>query len=181
MRHLNHRHTLGVKKEHREALVANLAASLIKHGRIKTTVAKAKALRPFIERNITLAKKAEGSSPETAVHYRRLALSRIRDKDAVTQLFNERVKEFTDRTGGYTRILKLGARRGDAAEMALIEFIAASDEGYTKRKTKKGAAKVEESKKEEAPVAVEEKPETEASAAEASAEQTPAETEEKKD
>ena len=137
MRHNQHRHTLGVKKEHRLALMANLASSLIIHGRIKTTLAKAKALRPFAEKLITLAKKAKASdSAATAVHYRRQALSRLRNKDALKILFNEKVDEFAERTGGYTRIYKLGPRVGDAAEMGLIELIAADDEGYSKPKRK---------------------------------------------
>ncbi len=129
MRHLKHRHELGVKKAHRPALMANLAIALIKEGRIKTTLAKAKALRPFIEKLITLAKR--GSLAD-----RRLASSRIRSKEAVQILFNEKVSEFKDRPGGYTRIYKLGNRIGDAAEMALIELIPAADEGYGKKKKK---------------------------------------------
>lgn len=142
MRHKKHRHQLGVKKEHRIALMANLASSLIIHGRIKTTLAKAKALRPFVEKIITLAKKAESSdSPAAAVHYRRQALAKIRNKEALRILFNEKVGEFTNRSGGYTRIYKVGTRIGDAAEMGLIELIAADDEGYTKPKAKKAAKK----------------------------------------
>ena len=108
MRHLKHRHELGVKKAHRPALMANLAIALIKEGRIKTTLAKAKALRPFIEKLITLAKRGTLAD-------RRLASSRIRSKEAVQILFNEKVSEFKDRPGGYTRIYKLGNRIGDAA------------------------------------------------------------------
>ena len=142
MRHQKHRHSLGVKKEHRSALLANLASSLIKHGRIRTTTAKAKALRPFVERIVTLAKKGD-------IHRRRLALSRLRDESAVTKLFNERSSDFSKREGGYTRIYKLAeARLGDAADMAIIEFVGAGDEGYKKagrrkaRSTKaKGARK----------------------------------------
>jgi large subunit ribosomal protein L17 len=130
MRHLKHRHELGVKKAHRSALMANLACALIKEGRIKTTLSKAKALRPFIEKLITLAK--HGSLAD-----RRLASSRIRSKEAVQILFNEKVEEFTDRPGGYTRIYKIGNRIGDAAEMAYIELIPAADEGYGKKKKKK--------------------------------------------
>jgi large subunit ribosomal protein L17 len=129
MRHLKHRHELGVKKAHRPALMANLAIALIKEGRIKTTLAKAKALRPFIEKLITLAKRGTLAD-------RRLASSRIRSKEAVQILFNEKVSEFKDRPGGYTRIYKLGNRIGDAAEMALIELIPAADEGYGKKKKK---------------------------------------------
>lgn len=140
MRHLKHRNQLGRKKEHRQALISNLTAALLRHGKVQTTLPKAKALRPFAERIITLAKQADGASPERALHYRRLALSRVRDGDAVRILFKERVSEFKDRTGGYTRIYKLGARRGDAAEMAVIQLIPADDEGYAKR-ARKGAGK----------------------------------------
>ena len=168
MRHLKHRHELGVKKAHRSALMANLAIALIKEGRIKTTLAKAKALRPFIEKLITLAKRGTLAD-------RRLAASRIRNKEAVQLLFNEKVEEFKDRPGGYTRIYKIGTRVGDAAEMALIELIAAADEGYgkkRKKKAKKAAKKkteetvaeevVAEEAPEEAAAEVEEAPEAEA-------------------
>jgi large subunit ribosomal protein L17 len=113
--------------------MSNMGAALLRHGRIQTTLPKAKALRPFIEKIITLAKKAEGASPEKALHYRRLALSRVRDKEAVATLFNERASEFTKREGGYTRIYKLGNRIGDAAEMAVIQLIAAEDEARRAR------------------------------------------------
>ncbi len=146
MRHLKHRFQLGRKKEHRIALMSNLGAALLRHGRIQTTLPKAKALRPFIEKIITFAKKAEGATPERALHYRRLALSRVRDKEAVATLFNERVSEFSNRNGGYTRIYKLGTRIGDAAEMAVIQLISAEDEGYPKKPRKGGKQKA---KKEE--------------------------------
>lgn len=110
--------------------MANLACAIIKEGRIKTTLPKAKALRPFIEKLITLAKRGNLAD-------RRLAASRIRNKEAVQILFNEKVEEFKDRPGGYTRIYKVGARIGDGAEMALIELIPGSDEGYGKKKKKK--------------------------------------------
>jgi large subunit ribosomal protein L17 len=148
MRHRKHRHVLGVKKEHRSALLSNLAASLIKKGRIKTTLAKARALRPFIERIVTKAKLAE-AFPRTdkklhprALYLRRLALSRVRDDAAITLLFDEKVQQFTKRSGGYSRIYKLSTRRvGDAAEMAIIEFVGAEDPGYKKSRRRKGAAK----------------------------------------
>jgi large subunit ribosomal protein L17 len=136
MRHLKHRFQLGRKKEHRIALMSNLGAALLRHGRIQTTLPKAKALRPFIEKIITMAKKAEGASPEKALHFRRLALTRVRDKDAVATLFNDRAAAFTQRDGGYTRIYKLGTRVGDAAEMAVIQLIPAEDEGYAKQPRK---------------------------------------------
>ncbi len=140
MRHLQHRHKLGRKKEHREALMSNLAAALLTHGRIQTTLSKAKALRPFIEKVITLAKRAQSATPERAVYLRRLALARVRDPKAVALLFRERATEFADRPGGYTRIYKLGTRVGDAAEMAVIQLIPASDEGYPKKPRKKAAS-----------------------------------------
>lgn len=143
MRHGNHRHQLGVKKAHRTALVANLAVALFTHGRIETTLAKAKALRPFAEKIITLAKKASATeNPAEKLHYRRLAISRIRDPKTVALLFDTKVQEFVDRPGGYTRIYKLIPRRGDAASMALIDLIEASDEGYSsvrKKKVRKAA------------------------------------------
>jgi large subunit ribosomal protein L17 len=142
MRHRTHRHSLGVKKEHRIALMANMASALIRHGRIETTLAKAKALRPFTERLITLAKKGHAAeTPAQRLHYYRLAISRLRDKTAAKMLFDERAQEFVDRNGGYTRIYKLMPRQNDAAPMALIELIAADDEGYTKPKRKKSGDK----------------------------------------
>lgn len=141
MRHRNHRHTLGLTKEHRSAVMANLSVALIEHGRIQTTVTKAKALRPYVEKLVTLAKKAQKATPERSVALRRVARARLRDETAVYRLFNERVGEFMDRPGGYTRIYKIGPRLGDAAEMALITFIDADDEGYGKSKRKSGAKK----------------------------------------
>ena len=146
MRHLKHRFQLGRKKEHRAALMSNLGAALLRHGRIQTTLPKAKALRPFVEKIITMAKKAEGASPERALHYRRLALSRVRDKEAVATLFNERASAFTKRNGGYTRIYKLGNRIGDAAEMAVIQLIPEEDEGYPKKARKRPAKAAKEEK-----------------------------------
>ena len=142
MRHNKHHSSLGVTREHRAAMLSNMAASLITHGRIQTTLTKAKALRPFIEKVITKAKKAAAQTDKKdALHLRRLALQDVRDETAVTLLFNEKYKEFVNRNGGYTRIYKLGAARmSDAAEMALIEFVKADDQGYkkTRRRTAKG-------------------------------------------
>lgn len=141
MRHNKHHASLGVTVEHRRAMMSNLAAALITHGRIETTLTKAKALRPFVEKVITKAKQAAAKTEKKdALHLRRLALSDVRDETAITKLFNETVKEFTNRNGGYTRIYKLGQQRqGDAAEMALIEFVKADDPGYKKSKGKKSA------------------------------------------
>jgi large subunit ribosomal protein L17 len=165
MRHRKHRNQLGVKKEHREALLANLSTALIQRGRIKTTLKKAKALRPFVEKVITLAKKG-------SLHDRRIAISRVRDVGVVHELFEEKVEQFKDRNGGYTRIYKIGTRRGDAAEMALIELIDADDEGYAK----KGKSKA---KKADKPAAAEEA--APSAEAEAPAEEEPAAEENKQE
>ena len=110
MRHRKHNHQLGVKTAHRASLLANLCCALIENGRIKTTLAKARALRPTIEKIITLAKKAH-IAQDTAkkIHYRRLAIARLRNKDATKKLFDELVEQFLGREGGYTRIYKLSA------------------------------------------------------------------------
>lgn len=153
-------------------MMGNLAVALITHGRIQTTLTKAKALRPFIEKIITLAKKAESANDAARkLHFRRLAISRVRDKAAVAKLFDERVSEFTERNGGYTRIYKLGQRIGDAAEVALIELIDGNDEGYSKKSAKKAAkpAAKKAEKKEEAPAEEAEAPAAEATEAEAPA------------
>ena len=156
MRHNKHHASLGVTREHRESMLSNLAAALITHGRIQTTLAKARALRPFIEKVITKAKHAASKEAKRdAVHLRRLALRDVRDEDAVTLLFNDKYKEFENRAGGYTRIYKLGPQRlGDAAEMALIEFVKADDTGYKKSKGRRSSSKARKPKaKAEAPAA----------------------------
>lgn len=138
MRHRRHKNQLGRKKEHRVATMSNLAVALFKHGRIQTTLAKAKALRPFAEKVITLARKADlAENAAQKLHFRRLAIARVRDKLVIKDLFDNKAQEFRSRPGGYTRIYKLDKRLGDAAEMALIELIPASDEGYKSSKRKK--------------------------------------------
>lgn len=131
-----HHAGLGVTKEHRAAMLSNMAASLIEHGKIQTTLTKAKALRPFVEKIITKAKKASvATEKKDALHLRRMALKDLRNETVIASLFNEKVKEFANRPGGYTRIYKLGTLgRNDAAEMAQIELIKAEDTGYTKRR-----------------------------------------------
>src|SRR5581483_10695733 len=112
MRHNKHHASLGVTVEHRRAMLSNLASALITHGRIQTTLTKAKALRPFIEKVITKAKKAAGKKEKAdALHLRRLALRDVRDETAVKLLFSEKYKDFENRNGGYTRIYKLGPQR----------------------------------------------------------------------
>ena len=143
MRHRKHNHQLGVKTAHRTSMLANLCCSLIENGRIKTTLARARALRPTIEKIITLAKKAH-LAQDTAkkIHYRRLAISRLRSKTATKKLFDELVDQFAARDGGYTRIYKLALPRlGDASEMALIEFVEEAASKKNKKKTKKSSKK----------------------------------------
>ena len=116
MRHRRVGKKLGRDSAHRKALYSNLAGALIEHGRIKTTVAKAKAVKPFAEQMITLGKRGD-------LHARRLALAELRSQDVVHQLFAEVAPRFADRPGGYTRIVRLGPRQGDAAEMVYLEFV----------------------------------------------------------
>ena len=158
MRHRKHKHQLGVKSAHRIYLIANLSCSLIEHGRIKTTLAKARALRPAVEKIITLAKKARATDDAARkVHYRRLAIARLRNKKAVSKLFDELVDQFIGRNGGYTRIYKLALPRlGDAADMALIEFV--EEAPKKKAKKKKSAPK---KKQEDPKVETEEKADSE--------------------
>ncbi len=148
MRHGKHHFQLGVKQAHRRSLMANLASQLFLHGKIKTTVAKAKALRPFAEKIITLAKSAASADkPEVKLHFRRLAIARIRNEAAVKKLFDEIVQQFLNRNGGYTRIYKLFSRVGDGAPMALIELVEAvaekrrSTKKSSKANSKKGSVK----------------------------------------
>lgn len=116
MRHRKKGRKLSRTASHRKATLRNMAANLFRHGRIRTTTAKAKELRPFAERLITLAKRGD-------LHARRLAIRKLGDRQVVGSLFEEVGPRFEDRPGGYTRILKLGTRKGDAAEMALIELV----------------------------------------------------------
>jgi large subunit ribosomal protein L17 len=116
MRHHRAGKKLGRDSAHRKALYANLAGSLIEHGRIKTTEAKAKAVKPFAEQMITLGKRGDLAA-------RRQAIAELRSQDVVHQLFAEVAPRFSDRPGGYTRIVKLGPRYGDAAEMVYLELV----------------------------------------------------------
>ena len=174
MRHNKRKHKLGVSGPHRVAMMGNLMTALITHGRIETTISKARALRPVIEKIITLAKKAEKANDAARkLHYRRLAIARVRDKNAVAKLFDELVSEFTDRNGGYTRIYKLGQRIGDAAEMGLIEFVDGNDEGYSKKPKKKAAKK--KAPKEAVEEAVSEEPAVESALSEVELSESPEE------
>ena len=116
MRHRNKGRKLSRTHTHRKALLRNMATSLFRHERIETTTAKAKELRPVAERLITLARRGD-------VHARRLAGRRIQDREVLGKLFDDIAPRYAERPGGYTRILKLGTRKGDGAEMSLIELV----------------------------------------------------------
>ncbi|HJZ41787.1 MAG TPA: 50S ribosomal protein L17 [Bacteroidales bacterium] len=143
MRHNNTNNNLGRKSAHRKAMLSNMASSLILHKRIKTTTAKAKALRVFIEPILTKSK-------EDSTNSRRLAFNYLQDKNAVTELFREISPKISERPGGYTRILKLGTRLGDAAEMCYIELVdfnevmlatTAAGETKTTKRSRRGSKK----------------------------------------
>lgn len=144
MRHQKKTLKLGRTAEHRKALLANLVCSLIEHQRIKTTLAKAKAVRPLAEKMVTLGKKG-------SLHARRTAMAVLRQKGAVKKLFEDIAPRSATRNGGYTRIVKLGARKSDAAPVAFIEWIDAPlvveevepEEKGKKRKGAKAEAKSE--------------------------------------
>ena len=116
MRHSKGYRRLNRTHEHRKALFANMAGSLIEHEQIKTTLPKAKELRPIVEKLITLAKRGD-------LHARRLAASRLKEDQYVTKLFDILGPRYTEREGGYTRVLRAGFRYGDMAPMAIIEFV----------------------------------------------------------
>ncbi len=116
MRHRKKGRSLSRSPSHRKALLRNMATSLFEHERITTTTARAKELRPYAERLITLAKRGD-------LHARRMAARRIADRGVLGKLFDDIAPRYAERPGGYTRILKLGNRKGDAAEMALIELV----------------------------------------------------------
>jgi large subunit ribosomal protein L17 len=143
MRHNDKNNNLGRKSAHRKSMLSNMAVSLIMHKRIKTTTAKAKALRGFIEPILTTSK-------EDTTNSRRLVFNYLQDKHAVTELFREVSPKIADRQGGYTRILKLGTRPGDAAEVCYIELVdfneamlatSGAAETKTGRRSRRGAKK----------------------------------------
>lgn len=116
MRHRKHNGSLGLPTAHRRALLANLATALLTHGRIETTQAKARAVRPYVEKLISLGKAGD-------LHSRRQALARLRHRPIVDRLFNDVAPAFAERAGGYTRTIKTRYRVGDAAPMAIIELV----------------------------------------------------------
>jgi large subunit ribosomal protein L17 len=123
MRHGKKINHLSRTASHRSSMLANMACSLIEHKRIQTTTAKAKALKRFVEPIITKAKAENNDNVERNTHNRRIVFSYLRNKEAVSQLFAEVAEKVADRPGGYTRIIKLGNRLGDNADMALIELV----------------------------------------------------------
>ena len=170
MRHGKKGNHLGRTDSHRKAMLANMASSLIKHKRISTTLAKAKALRMYVEPLITKSKT-------DTTHSRRIVFSYLQDKDTVTELFRDVAAKVATRPGGYTRIIKLNNRLGDNAEMALIELVDYNEvygkeaEPAEKKTTRRGRTKA---KKADAPAA-------EAKTEEAPATEAPAEGEETKE
>ncbi|HPW89950.1 MAG TPA: 50S ribosomal protein L17 [Paludibacteraceae bacterium] len=147
MRHNNKNNNLGRKAAHRNAMLANMACSLIEHKRIATTTAKAKALRKFVEPLITKSKDDSTAS-------RRVVFTALRNKAAVTELFREVSQKVANRPGGYTRILRTGFRAGDAAEMCIIELVD-YNENMLKETTAKKATRTRRSKKTTEPKPVE--------------------------
>ena len=154
MRHNKAINHLGRQSGHRKAMLSNMASALILHKRINTTVAKAKALKSFVEPLITKSK-------EDTTHNRRVVFSYLKDKEAVSELFRTVAPKVADRPGGYTRVLHTGFRQGDAAEMALIELVdfneaalAAAPKAAAKKSTRRSRAKKAEAAPEaEAPKA----------------------------
>ena len=148
MRHRVAHRKLGRVTEHRIAMLRNQATSLLRHEHLTTTVPRAKELRPFVERLITIAKRglADGSSNVRALNARRLVMHDVQDREVVSKLFDTLAPRFETRPGGYTRLLRLGFRKGDAAEVAQIELVGSE---YNPR----AAAEAEAKKAEAAPKA----------------------------
>ena len=148
MRHNKAINHLGRKSSHRKAMLANMACSLIQHKRIVTTVAKAKALKMYVEPIITKSK-------EDTTHSRRVVFSYLKDKNAVTELFRVISPKIADRPGGYLRVLHVGFRPGDASEMALVEFVDFNEAALagTQKKEAKKTTRRSRAKKADAPAA----------------------------
>lgn len=155
MRHNKAINHLGRKSGHRKALLANMSCSLIQHKRITTTLAKAKALRSYVEPLITMSK-------DDSTHSRRIVFSYLKDKTAVAELFRTIAPKIADRPGGYLRILHVGFRQGDGSEMALIEFVDFNEAALAAPKeTKKATRRSRAKKAEAAPAAEAEAPKAE--------------------
>ncbi|MGE5207884.1 MAG: 50S ribosomal protein L17 [Alphaproteobacteria bacterium] len=167
MRHQKKTIKLGRTADHRRALLANQVCALIQHQRIKTTLAKAKAVRPLAEKMVTLGKNG-------SIHARRTAMGMLRQKNAVKKLFDDIAQRSAERNGGYTRIVKLGARKSDSAQMAFIEWVDAEQIAEEKPAKEKKAKRKELEAKPEQKAPEAEQPEREEPKGEA-----PAEKEEK--
>ncbi len=145
MRHRKRTAKLGMKSQHRRSTLANLVCSLIKHNRVTTTIARAKEARRYADKMVTLAKKG-------TLHHRRQALAFLRQKDAVRKLFAELGQQHADRQGGYTRIVRVGHRLGDAAELAILEWTGtastapASEDAKSAKETKPKKKEASEAK-----------------------------------
>jgi large subunit ribosomal protein L17 len=151
MRHQKKTIKLGRTADHRRALLANQVCALIEHQRIKTTLAKAKAVRPLAERMVTLGKNG-------SIHARRRALAVLRQKGVVKKLFDDIAQRSSERNGGYTRIVKLGARKSDSARMAFIEWVDAEHIAEEKPKKEKKAKRKEPEAKPQQPTPEAEQP-----------------------
>jgi large subunit ribosomal protein L17 len=143
MRHRVGQRKLGRVTEHRIAMLRNQAEALIQHEHIETTLPKAKELRPFVERIITIAKRgiAAGDTNQGALHARRMVLRDIQNREVVGKLFDTIAPRFAERPGGYTRILRVGYRRGDSAEVAQIELVGSEYDPNAETEAAEGAAK----------------------------------------
>ena len=150
MRHRKAGKKLNRTGSHRNAMFRNMVTSLFEHGRIQTTDAKAKELRRWADRMVTLAKRGD-------LHARRQALAVMRDKTVVHKLFEEAADRFGDRVGGYTNVVKIGRRRGDAAPVSLVELLAPKEQKEQKKKKTKATKKATEKAKEKAPAKANEK------------------------
>ena len=160
MRHNKAINHLGRKSGHRKALLANMATSLILHKRIQTTVAKAKALKSYVEPLITKSK-------EDTTHSRRVVFSYLKNKYAVTELFREIAPKIADRPGGYTRVLKTGFRQGDGADMALIELVDFNEAALASAKPEAKKSSTRRSRSKKSAAAAAEAPKAEAAVEEA--------------
>jgi len=141
MRHRVAHRKLGRVTEHRIAMLRNQATALLRHEHLSTTVPRAKELRPFVERLITIAKRgvAGGAGNGKALNARRIVMQDLQDREVVTKLFDTLAPRFQSRPGGYTRLLRLGFRKGDAAEVAQVELVGSEYNPRAKEETKEGA------------------------------------------
>ncbi len=181
MRHQKRVKKLGRKKQHRVSMLRNMATSLIKNERIDTTLSKAKVLRTFVEPIITRAKKANDTQDMNVIlHHKREVMKKIKDRDVIVKLFEDIALRYMNRNGGYTRIYKLGPRKGDNAEMAMIELVeelldttstTAKQGSDKKEKSKMGSTKKTQSKKK--PVEEKKEPEVKAEESVETTEETP--------